>query len=110
VRPLLRRIALAEGASLLVLVGIAMPLKHLLHRPLAVRIVGLLHGVLFVAYVVALVDAYATRRIRGREAWVALLAALVPFAAFVLAHRATQQEEGAPEREAETPLPSEKDE
>ncbi|WP_317048755.1 DUF3817 domain-containing protein [Hymenobacter sediminis] len=47
----LRVVGFLEGISFLVLLGIAMPLKYLLGQPEAVRIVGMAHGVLFVAYV-----------------------------------------------------------
>lgn len=87
---LVRRLGLAEGASFLVLVGVAMPLKHLFGLPLAVRVVGLVHGLLFVAYVVAVIDAYATRRLDGARAWLAILVALLPFGPFVAAYRATR--------------------
>jgi integral membrane protein len=46
-----RRIGLLEGASFLLLLAVAMPLKYLMGMPLAVRIVGSAHGGLFVAYV-----------------------------------------------------------
>ena len=49
-----KMVAFWEGVSYLVLLGIAMPLKHLAGMPLAVKIVGLLHGFLFIAYVVLL--------------------------------------------------------
>ncbi len=88
----LRALALAEGVSLLVLVGIAMPLKHLAGKPEATRIVGLVHGLLFLAYVAALVDAYGTRRIGGREALLALLGSLLPGGAFVFAYRLARSE------------------
>lgn len=39
-----------EGISFLVLLGIAMPLKYLMGMPKAVSVVGMAHGVLFVAY------------------------------------------------------------
>jgi integral membrane protein len=45
-----RLIALLEGASYVLLLGIAMPLKYWADLPEAVRIVGSLHGALFVAY------------------------------------------------------------
>ena len=45
----LRTLAIIEGVSTLVLFGIAMPLKYFAGLPLAVRIVGSLHGALFVA-------------------------------------------------------------
>ena len=47
-----------EAMSLIVLLAIAMPLKYVYGYPLAVRVVGTLHGVLFMAYVgIALVFA-----------------------------------------------------
>ena len=42
----LRRLGFAEGVSTLVLFGIAMPLKYLADMPMAMRIVGSLHGFL----------------------------------------------------------------
>ena len=44
----LRAIAYVEGWSYLVLLFVAMPLKYGADMPLAVRIVGSLHGFLFV--------------------------------------------------------------
>ncbi|MSP17466.1 MAG: DUF3817 domain-containing protein, partial [Myxococcales bacterium] len=40
----LRVVAFAEGCSFLLLLGVAMPLKYLAGLPLAVRLVGSLHG------------------------------------------------------------------
>ena len=48
----LRFVGLLEGVSLLVLLGIAMPLKYLANQPDAVKLVGWAHGVLFVLFVV----------------------------------------------------------
>ena len=50
-------VSLVEGASLLVLLLIAMPLKYAAGMPGMVRVVGMLHGVLFVAFVVAVIRA-----------------------------------------------------
>lgn len=58
---MLRIVSFLEGASLLVLVLIAMPLKHVWHMPLAVRICGMIHGVLFLALVSALVRTQSER-------------------------------------------------
>ena len=67
----LRAVALAEGISFLVLLGVAMPLKYLADMPLAVRIAGWLHGLLFIAVlfmlsnlIVDLLYAYLDPRIR----------------------------------------------
>ena len=48
---LLRKAAIAEGISFLVLLIIAMPLKYYYDQPMAVKIVGWLHGILFIAFV-----------------------------------------------------------
>ncbi len=52
--PFLRHAALAEAVSWLMLLGIAMPLKYLLHQPAAVKITGALHGFLFMVFCIAL--------------------------------------------------------
>ena len=41
-----------EGISYLVLLLIAMPLKYAANMPLAVRIVGGIHGALFIAFMI----------------------------------------------------------
>ncbi len=82
-----RHIALAEGVSFLVLLGIAMPLKYMADMPMPVKVVGWVHGVLFILYVV--VGAMAARA----EGWslgfsaVAFLASLVPGGTFWLDRR-----------------------
>lgn len=45
-----KAIAIAEGTSFLVLLGVAMPLKYAAGLPQAVHVVGSLHGALFIAY------------------------------------------------------------
>tara|TARA_B100000676_G_C17951465_1_gene772300 strand:- start:793 stop:1140 length:348 start_codon:yes stop_codon:yes gene_type:complete len=49
-----RLIAQVEGASYILLVFIAMPLKYGIDWDLAVRYLGMAHGVLFIAYCLAL--------------------------------------------------------
>lgn len=52
-----RLISFIEGLSYLILIFIAMPLKYLAGYPLAVKIVGMAHGVLFILFVIALIMA-----------------------------------------------------
>ena len=52
--PLLRRVAIIEGISFLVLLGIAMPLKYFANMPMPVKVVGWAHGVLFLIFCAAL--------------------------------------------------------
>ena len=80
----LRIVAFLEGMSFLVLLFIAMPLKYLAGQPLAVRVVGLIHGILFLAFVVALFRAARARTWPLRRSGLALLASLLPFGTFVL--------------------------
>ena len=78
----LRKIGIAEGISFLVLLGIAMPLKYLLDQPMAVKIFGWAHGILFVAFLV-LAWEYKTDRDKNIK-WfaVAFLAAIIPTGTF----------------------------
>lgn len=80
----LRLVGLLEGLSFLALLGIAMPLKYFAGQPHAVRVVGMAHGVLFLAYVVAIVHAHVEYDWRMRRSLVVLLAAFLPFGPFVV--------------------------
>ena len=44
-------ISILEGISFLVLLLIAMPLKYIWESPEMVKVVGMAHGILFVAYI-----------------------------------------------------------
>lgn len=78
----LRAIGLLEGISFLVLLGVAMPLKYVWGEPQAVRVVGMAHGVLFLAYIAAAVQAWLEYNWSWkRAAWV-IAASLVPFGTF----------------------------
>jgi integral membrane protein len=79
---LLRLVALLEGSSFITLLFVAMPLKYLAGLPLAVRIVGSLHGFLFLLFLVALFRAAAERRWPLQRSALAFASSLVPFATF----------------------------
>ena len=79
----LRAVAFLEGLSYLVLLGVAMPLKYLAGEPLAVRLAGSLHGLLFVLLVVATLAAMRRGKPFGFGVRVAVLS-LVPFGTFFL--------------------------
>jgi integral membrane protein len=91
-----RTIAFWEGISFLVLLFIAMPMKYGLGMPLAVRVVGMAHGLLFIAYVIALGLA-ATNHGWGPK-WVAVAfgASLVPGGTFWLDGRLRELEAAPP--------------
>lgn len=78
----LRTMGFIEGMSLLVLLFIAMPLKYWAHHPLAVTIVGSIHGGLFIVYLFVL--AYAAFSVKWPFKWSAagFIAAFIPFGNF----------------------------
>ncbi len=79
-----RLVAILEGISFLVLLGIAMPLKHFAGLPLAVKYVGWAHGLLFVSYALLLIQVWIEYKWTfGRVAW-AFLLSFLPFGTFVL--------------------------
>ena len=75
--------AWVTGIGLLVLVFIAMPLKYLFDEPRPTAIVGMLHGFLYMAYIVCTLILAERCRWRPFEAVVILLAGTVPIASFV---------------------------
>lgn len=83
--PELRALAFAEGISLLLLVGVAVPLKHAFGLSEGVRVLGPLHGIAFLLYVVRVLEALGTGNLTRREAGLAVVAAFVPAGTFVFA-------------------------
>ena len=80
----LRIVGIAEGISFLVLLLIAMPLKYYFGMPMTVKIVGWLHGVLFIAYIGAVLLAIRAMQWNWFSVLVALAASLIPIGTFVL--------------------------
>ena len=79
----LRLVGFLEGLSFLVLLLIAMPLKYAAGQPLAVRYVGMAHGVLFLLYLWALVPVALDYRWKPKTIALAVLASLLPAGPFV---------------------------
>ena len=88
----LRKVGIAEGISFLVLMCIAMPLKYLLHQPMAVKICGWIHGILFVAFLF-LAWEYKTDKNRSFK-WfaIAFLAAIIPTGTFFFDKKLKEEE------------------
>ena len=78
----LRIIALLEGISLLILLGIAMPLKYLAGIPEVVRVVGMAHGVLFILYAVLLIGVAVEKSWSFKKTILAFIASVIPFGTF----------------------------
>ena len=85
--PLLRKVALAEAVSFLVLMGIAMPLKYFMNLPIAVAVVGWIHGGLFVLFCGALLQTMMVAKWPLPRSAMIFVAALLPFGPFVMDRR-----------------------
>ena len=80
----LRVIGFWEGVSFLVLLLIAMPLKYLADWPHAVRVVGMAHGLLFILYVWAALQAALELNWSWKRTGLVLLASLLPAGPFIV--------------------------
>ena len=88
----LRKAGIAEGISFLVLLCFAMPLKYIFHQPIAVKIFGWIHGILFVTF---LVLAWEVKTDRNRSLkWfaTAFLAAIIPTGTFFFDKKLKEEE------------------
>jgi integral membrane protein len=89
----LRAAALAEAVSYLVLLGIAMPLKYLAGLPMAVRVVGSFHGLLFVILCVALLWVWIRVRWPLLRLIGVFVASFIPILPFFMDARLRQHQE-----------------
>jgi len=79
----LRLMTFLEGSSLLVLLLIAVPLKFMYGLPEAVKLVGPIHGGLFLTFNIMLM-VYAFRgRLSLDQASAGVVASFIPFGSFV---------------------------
>ena len=86
-----RLISFIEGISFLVLVFIAMPLKYLAGIPLAVKIAGMTHGILFILFVIALVMAYKKYSWNNSLTFKLFVYSVIPFG-FILIEKTIMKE------------------
>ncbi len=82
-----RVISAIEGLSYLLLVFIAMPIKYMGENPYPVKLLGMIHGVLFIIFMISLFES------KIREKWdIGLMfqlfvLSLLPFGAFIIEKR-----------------------
>lgn len=74
-----------EGSSLLLLVGLAVPLKYMFDMPALVRMMGPVHGILFLLFIFQTISAGIEQQWRFRQTtWKVLVACLIPFGTFYI--------------------------
>ncbi|MGJ5178718.1 DUF3817 domain-containing protein [Bradyrhizobium oligotrophicum] len=88
----MRAISLIEGSTLLLLVLVAVPLKHFAGLAIATRIIGPIHGLAFLAYIWMLMQLSTNGGWRRAEIIRMTVAALVPFGGFVNARVLARRE------------------
>ncbi len=80
----LRTVGIIEAISTIVLFGVAMPLKYFADLPIAVSIVGPIHGILFMVLIYMLFTGIKRIPITKTLAATGMIGAIFPFGPFVV--------------------------
>ncbi|MEO5673890.1 MAG: DUF3817 domain-containing protein [Chitinophagales bacterium] len=94
----LRLIGITEGISFLLLLMIAMPLKYFAGIPEAVKVMGWIHGLLFILYMVALINVKISHPWPWWRMLTAFFAALVPIGTFLMDPQLRKEEKTLPDK------------
>lgn len=78
----LRILAFVEGVSFLILLFVTMPLKYAFGMPGPNKVFGMMHGLLFVLYVLAVIQVKIEQDWPVKKMLLALLASVIPFGTF----------------------------
>jgi len=98
----LRLIGLIEGTSYLVLTAVGMPLKYFADTPGPVRVLGMLHGILFVVFCFALLQALLEKRVSFFQSVGVFIASLLPFGTYLIDGWLKRLDAAEPAAKAET--------
>lgn len=82
-----------EAMSFLLLLCVAMPLKYYADYPVGVRIMGPIHGGLFVIYCFMAFWLAIDHEWPGSKHMMAYVAAIIPFGTFLFEHRYLKKED-----------------
>lgn len=89
---ILRLISFLEGISLLLLVGIAVPMKYFANDPRLVQSIGPVHGFLFLAFIVLIASVSFQYKWRIKDTiLLVLIASFVPFGTFYVDKKIVQK-------------------
>ena len=75
-------IALLEGVSYILLLFVAVPIKYLAQDPQYVKLLGMPHGLLFVAYIILAVLLAGNLKWNSKTLLIILAASVIPFGTF----------------------------
>ena len=88
----LRKAGIAEGISFLVLICIAMPLKYFFKLPVAVKVCGWIHGILFITFLSLAWEVKTDRKKTFKWFATAFLAAIIPTGTFFFDKKLKEEE------------------
>jgi integral membrane protein len=84
----LRLLAIFEGISLLVLVFISIPLKHIYEITTLSSTLGPIHGILFLLFVINTISVGIEYNWKFKKTtWKVLVACVIPFGTFYIDHK-----------------------
>ncbi len=83
----LRLTAFLEGLSFLVILFVTMPLKYMADMPGPNQLIGMAHGVLFIAYIALVLMMKSEVKWSAKTTFWALLASIIPFGTFYADHK-----------------------
>jgi len=71
-----------EGYSYLLLLFVAMPMKYIFAIAIATKIVGMIHGILFLLFIYLLLASWQETKWSTKETITFFIASLIPFGTF----------------------------
>ena len=77
-----KKLSFLEGISFLLILFVTMPLKYIYDYPQANKVVGMIHGVLFIAYVVIALMLKPEQKWSLKDTAIILLCSIIPFGTF----------------------------
>ncbi len=83
----LRLLAMFEGTSLILLLFVAMPLKYQFGITEATKIVGMIHGLLFLSFVSMLLTVTGQGKLPEKYSLIGVMAAFIPFGTWIFEYK-----------------------
>jgi integral membrane protein len=77
-----RIVAFLEGVSYILLLGIAVPIKYVFDDPTYVKLLGMPHGLLFIAFIILAIIIGSELKWNNKTLFYVLLASIIPFGTF----------------------------
>tara|TARA_B110001450_G_scaffold90124_1_gene85634 strand:+ start:90 stop:380 length:291 start_codon:yes stop_codon:yes gene_type:complete len=83
----LRVVSYLEGISYILLLFIAVPIKYYANDPSIVKLLGMPHGLLFVAYVILSLVSSKEYRWNSKKTLIVLISSVIPFGTFYVDYK-----------------------